>query len=102
MIKIFKVTRFFLFIAKRLIFNKKNFQCPETVIYIPNFITSEEEQQLIGSVKNAPKPKWTQLAHRRLLNYGGIPHTKGMIAEEIPKWLQVYVAKINGLGKFFF
>lgn len=72
------------------------------MIYIPNFITSEEEQQIIGSVKNAPKPKWTQLAHRRLLNYGGIPHKNGMIAEEIPKWLQVFVAKINSLGKFFF
>lgn len=36
-------------------------------------------------MNNAPLPKWTQLTNRRLQNWGGIPHPKGMIAEEIPK-----------------
>jgi hypothetical protein len=35
-------------------------------------------------VNSVPQPKWTQLSHRRLQNWGGIPHPKGMIAEEIP------------------
>lgn len=35
-------------------------------------------------MNNAPLPKWTQLTHRRLQNWGGIPHSRGMIAEEIP------------------
>ena len=55
------------------------------VNYIPNFITEEEEKEIIQKVNNAPLPKWTQLSHRRLQNWGGIPHSKGMIAEEIPK-----------------
>lgn len=74
------------------------FQCPETVIYIRNFITSEEEHHILRHVEQAPKPKWTQLSRRRLLNYGGVPHKNGMIAEAIPDWLQTYVEKINNLG----
>ncbi|XP_037048692.1 alpha-ketoglutarate-dependent dioxygenase alkB homolog 6 [Bradysia coprophila] len=74
--------------------------CPNTVIYIPNFITPAEEQKILTSVYNAPKPKWDQLTHRRLLNYGGVPHKNGMIAEEMPGWLQNYVDKVNNLGIF--
>ncbi|KAJ6648881.1 Alpha-ketoglutarate-dependent dioxygenase alkB like 6 [Pseudolycoriella hygida] len=74
--------------------------CPNTVIYIPNFITPSEEQNILTSVYNAPKPKWDQLTHRRLLNYGGVPHKNGMIAEVMPSWLQNYVDKINNLGIF--
>lgn len=50
-------------------------------------------------VYSAPKPKWSQLSNRRLLNYGGIPHENGMIAEHMPAWLQNYVDKVNNLGK---
>ncbi|XP_059622612.1 alpha-ketoglutarate-dependent dioxygenase alkB homolog 6 [Phlebotomus argentipes] len=73
-------------------------QCPETVIYIPNFITSDEEKHILASVASAPKPKWTQLLNRRLINYGGVPHKNGMIAEEMPRWLLTFVEKINNLG----
>ncbi|XP_011293094.1 alpha-ketoglutarate-dependent dioxygenase alkB homolog 6 isoform X2 [Musca domestica] len=69
-------------------------------MYIPNFITSEEEQRILSHVERTPKPKWTQLLNRRLINYGGVPHPNGMLAEEIPQWLQMYVDKINNLGLF--
>lgn len=59
-------------------------EVPPLVYYVPNFITDEEEQDIIKHVNNVPLPKWTQLSHRRLQNWGGIPHPKGMIAEEIP------------------
>ena len=36
-------------------------------------------------VNSAPKPKWKQLSNRRLQNWGGQPHPKGMIAEKLPK-----------------
>lgn len=35
--------------------------------------------------------------NRRLQNWGGIPHPKGMIAEEIPPWLQNYLNRIDNL-----
>lgn len=35
-------------------------------------------------MNNAPLPKWTQLTRRRLQNWGGTPHPRGMIVEEIP------------------
>ncbi|XP_013774537.1 alpha-ketoglutarate-dependent dioxygenase alkB homolog 6-like [Limulus polyphemus] len=73
---------------------------PPTVYYLPNFITAEEEKYLIDCVYEAPKPKWTNLAHRRLQNWGGLPHPKGMIPESLPKWLEIYIAKINSLGVF--
>lgn len=60
-------------------------QIPKTAIYIPNFVSSLEEKELIQKVYSAPKPKWTQLKNRRLQNWGGIPHPKGMIPEKIPE-----------------
>lgn len=75
-------------------------QCPPTAMYIPNFLTSEEEQRILSHIEKTPKPKWTQLLNRRLINYGGVPHPNGMLAEEIPEWLQTYVNKINNLGIF--
>ncbi|KAK7602779.1 hypothetical protein V9T40_006753 [Parthenolecanium corni] len=68
---------------------------PKTAIYIPNFISSLEENELIQKVYSAPKPKWTQLKNRRLQNWGGIPHPKGMIPEKMPEWLQKYINRIN-------
>lgn len=37
------------------------------------------------------------MANRRLQNWGGIPHHKGMIAETIPAWLDLYLDKIHRL-----
>merc|ERR1712226_4537 len=63
-------------------------ECPSTVYYMRNFITEEQEQELVRNINGAPQPKWVQLSNRRLQNWGGIPHAKGMIQDEIPKWLQ--------------
>ncbi|ODM93525.1 Alpha-ketoglutarate-dependent dioxygenase alkB 6 [Orchesella cincta] len=73
---------------------------PERIYYIPDFITKGEEEYLKDSVYKAPKPRWTQLQNRRLQNWGGVPHVKGMIAEALPTWLQSTVAKISDLGVF--
>lgn len=74
-----------------LIFNFKFmfffYQAPPSVYYIPNFITESEEKIIVDKVNTAPKPKWTQLSNRRLQNWGGIPHSKGMISEPIPQVL---------------
>lgn len=64
--------------------NSLQLQVPNLAIYIPDFITQDDEDEITKFVNNAPLPKWTQLSHRRLQNWGGIPHPKGMIAEQIP------------------
>lgn len=73
---------------------------PQTVYYIPDFITEDEESYLLQQVYKAPKTKWTQLSGRRLQNWGGLPHPRGMVAEKIPDWLQDYCEKISSLGAF--
>ncbi|KAH9519443.1 Alpha-ketoglutarate-dependent dioxygenase alkB 6 [Bulinus truncatus] len=80
--------------------NYKILHAPPSLYYIPNFITKEEEEYLLNKVYCAPKPKWTQLSHRKLQNWGGLPHAKGMVVEDLPPWLQLYADKIGNLGIF--
>ena len=75
-------------------------KAPDTVYYIPEFITVSEEKSLLDYVSRTPAPRWTQLANRRLQNWGGVPHPKGMIAEKMPDWLQEYVDRVNDRGVF--
>uniref|UniRef100_A0A8D0H389 AlkB homolog 6 n=1 Tax=Sphenodon punctatus TaxID=8508 RepID=A0A8D0H389_SPHPU len=77
-----------------------SFQTPLATYYIPDFISESEEAYLLQQVYGAPKPKWTQLSGRRLQNWGGLPHPKGMVPERLPTWLQVYAEKITSLGVF--
>lgn len=78
----------------------KVLKAPSEAYYIPNFITTEEEEKLLQSVANAPKPKWTQLSNRRLQNWGGHPHAKGMVPEKIPQWLDSYLSKLGSMNIF--
>ncbi|KAG7484007.1 hypothetical protein MATL_G00044260 [Megalops atlanticus] len=73
---------------------------PPTVYYVPDYITEAEESYLLQQVYKAPKPKWTQLSGRRLQNWGGLPHPKGMLVEKLPDWLLHYAKKISDLGVF--
>uniref|UniRef100_A0A3Q3H2C3 AlkB homolog 6 n=1 Tax=Labrus bergylta TaxID=56723 RepID=A0A3Q3H2C3_9LABR len=73
---------------------------PPTVRYVPDFISEDEEAYLLQQVYKSPKTKWTQLSGRRLQNWGGLPHPKGMLAEKLPDWLQAYCEKISSLGAF--
>uniref|UniRef100_A0A8W7PP06 Fe2OG dioxygenase domain-containing protein n=1 Tax=Anopheles coluzzii TaxID=1518534 RepID=A0A8W7PP06_ANOCL len=74
--------------------------CPPSIYYLPDFITKEEECAIMQAVDKTPRPRWTQLSNRRLINYGGVPHPKGMIAEDIPVWLHHYVERINQLNVY--
>lgn len=73
---------------------------PPTVYYIPDFISEDEEAYLLQQVYKTPKTKWTQLSGRRLQNWGGLPHPRGMITEKIPDWLHKYCEKISALDAF--
>ncbi|XP_069115985.1 alpha-ketoglutarate-dependent dioxygenase alkB homolog 6-like isoform X1 [Argopecten irradians] len=77
-------------------------KAPPTIYYIPDYITKEEEDLLMKNVYSAPKPKWTQLSNRRLQNWGGLPHPKGMIQEDMPPWLKVYTDRISTTGSRLF
>lgn len=78
--------------------NSFRMQCPSSVYYIPSFMTEQEEESILSQIENTPKPRWTQLSNRRLINYGGVPHKNGMIAEKIPAWLSNKVDSVNNLG----
>ena len=68
---------------------------PDSLYYIPNFITADEEEQLISSVQNVPRTRWVQLRNRRLQNWGGQPQAKGMIqTEALPQWLDPFTARV--------
>lgn len=75
-------------------------KCPANAYYIPNFVTEKEEDYLIHEVYKSPKIKWTVLSNRRLQNWGGIPHPKGMVQENLPKWLNDCCDKVFKLGIF--
>ncbi|XP_075042943.1 putative RNA/DNA demethylase ALKBH6 [Mixophyes fleayi] len=75
-------------------------KAPRAAYYIPNYITVAEEEYLLRQVYNAPKPKWTQLSGRKLQNWGGLPHPRGMVPERLPSWLTTYTNKISSLGVF--
>lgn len=70
------------------------------MFYIPSFISRQDENAILAQIENTPKPKWTQLSNRRLINYGGVPHKNGMIAEELPNWLKDKVAAVNNTGSY--
>ncbi|XP_027078794.2 alkylated DNA repair protein ALKBH6 homolog isoform X2 [Coffea arabica] len=65
-----------------------------TVIYLPDFITDEEEQHLLNTIYTAPVSKWKVLKNRRLQNWGGIVHEKGLLAQDLPTWLTRITARI--------
>ncbi|KAI0227891.1 Fe2OG dioxygenase domain-containing protein [Lamellibrachia satsuma] len=73
---------------------------PPTVYYIPDFITEAEEVYLLHRIESSPKPKWTQLSNRRLQNWGGLPHPKGMLSEKLPEWLEQICGRVSDLGAF--
>ncbi len=64
-------------------------ELPGTVFYIPDVVSVSEESLLLDRISKTPKTKWTQLRNRRLQNWGGMPHPKGMIPEQMPDWLEV-------------
>uniref|UniRef100_A0A0N4ZT02 Fe2OG dioxygenase domain-containing protein n=1 Tax=Parastrongyloides trichosuri TaxID=131310 RepID=A0A0N4ZT02_PARTI len=77
--------------------------CPETIRYIPNFISEEEEEYLLHLVNNAPTPKWDYLSHRRLQMYGGIINKKKILIpdEGIPQGFDYIIDKIMSLKNSF-
>lgn len=71
------------------------------VYYIPDFITAAEEEQLLNKIYKAPISKWKALKNRRLQNWGGVVHEKGLLAQDLPPWLKNVTRKIYGESGLF-
>ncbi|RWR75780.1 Oxoglutarate/iron-dependent dioxygenase [Cinnamomum micranthum f. kanehirae] len=66
-----------------------------TLFYIPNFISESEESQLLHQIYHAPKSKWKALKNRRLQNWGGVVHEKGLLPQDLPPWLTAVTQRIS-------
>jgi alkylated DNA repair protein alkB family protein 6 len=72
---------------------------PKTVYYIPDFITADEEAQLLRSIAAQPKPKWTVLAHRRLQTHpSALTASNVLLSAPLPAWLASLVPRMQALG----
>ncbi|CAH2078446.1 unnamed protein product [Thlaspi arvense] len=72
-----------------------------TVFYIPSFITDEDQTQLLNHIYGASGSKWKTLKNRRLQNWGGMVHEKGLVPQELPSWLTKITAKIHESSGLF-
>ncbi|KAL7768915.1 hypothetical protein ACKLNR_000299 [Fusarium oxysporum f. sp. zingiberi] len=61
---------------------------PQTAYYIPNFITEQEEQNILDKISSAPKPRWKQLTKRRLQTWPSELVNNKLLEAPIPPWLQ--------------
>eukprot|EP01023_Acetabularia_acetabulum_P024161 TRINITY_DN2339_c1_g2_i2.p1 TRINITY_DN2339_c1_g2~~TRINITY_DN2339_c1_g2_i2.p1 ORF type:complete len:220 (-),score=16.27 TRINITY_DN2339_c1_g2_i2:75-734(-) len=65
----------------------------QSMYYINDFLTKEEESRLLSELKQS-KTNWTELSNRRLRNYGGIVHNKGLLPAPMPKFINQVIQKI--------
>ncbi|CAN1852390.1 Alpha-ketoglutarate-dependent dioxygenase alkB homolog 6 [Linum perenne] len=65
-----------------------------TVMYVPQFVTEAEETHLMAKIYESPASKWKPLKNRRLQNWGGVVHEKGLLPQELPPWLTKITQKI--------
>eukprot|EP00299_Pterocystis_sp_00344_P019817 c979_g1_i1.p1 GENE.c979_g1_i1~~c979_g1_i1.p1 ORF type:complete len:326 (+),score=57.95 c979_g1_i1:55-978(+) len=70
------------------------------ISYIPNFVSEQEERDLISCITGMPPEKWTKLSRRRLQMYGGTPHLNGMFARPLPRWTEGVVERLCEWGVF--
>eukprot|EP00249_Psilotum_nudum_P008279 c21160_g1_i1 orf=283-1047(+) len=65
-----------------------------TIFYVPDYVQESEQLRLLRQVYAAPISKWKTLKNRRVQNWGGIVHEKGLLAQSLPQWLSVLTEKI--------
>jgi alkylated DNA repair protein alkB family protein 6 len=68
--------------------------------YVPGWLSEAEACALEQALPAADSKKWSRLAHRRLLNCGGVPHPSGMIEEELPPWFGALRERLLAEGVF--
>ena len=68
--------------------------------YLSEFISQEEESQLIKTIESVPRPKWTHLSARSLQSWGGQPGGRNgkdgvMLEEPLPEWLSKWCHRLQ-------
>ncbi|KAJ4411635.1 hypothetical protein N0V85_003820 [Neurospora sp. IMI 360204] len=62
---------------------------PPSAYYIADFISEEEEQQILEKVERAPKARWRQLTHRRLQTWpSDLVKNTLLDGQPLPDWLE--------------
>lgn len=67
--------------------------------YRDEYVTRDEEQTLLSAIDAHPHA-WKSLHNRRLQNWGGLPHIKGMIRTPLPHFVQPVVTQLRRDGVF--
>lgn len=78
-------------------------QAPKDVFYLPDYITAEDEKNLLGYIYSSEnKEKWHVLpkSGRRLQKLGGDVSPEGLIAEPIPEYFEKINKQLNKNGIF--
>uniref|UniRef100_A0A7N0UFL3 Fe2OG dioxygenase domain-containing protein n=1 Tax=Kalanchoe fedtschenkoi TaxID=63787 RepID=A0A7N0UFL3_KALFE len=66
-----------------------------TLYYIPDFVTHDDQIHLLNHINQAPLAKWKTLKNRRLQNWGGVVHEKGLLSQNLPPWLSNLTRRIS-------
>ncbi|KAF8999873.1 hypothetical protein BDQ17DRAFT_1400671 [Cyathus striatus] len=73
-------------------------------IYVPNFITIEEEEYLIRKITESPRQRWKILSNRRLQLWGGELTNKGvLVVDLLPPFVRIYpdiISRLRATGIF--
>ncbi|KAL8262919.1 hypothetical protein R6Q59_024268 [Mikania micrantha] len=72
-----------------------------TVFYIPDFISYSDQTLLLNHIYASPASKWKVLKNRRLQNWGGVVHEKGLLPQDLPPWLTKITEKISDETSLF-
>ncbi|CAL1698220.1 unnamed protein product [Somion occarium] len=72
--------------------------------YIPEFVTTNEEDYLIRKIRESPRQRWKTLPNRRLQIWGGELTVKGLlIPQSLPPFMNIYpdvIGRIRTMGAF--
>eukprot|EP01122_Echinamoeba_exundans_P003523 TRINITY_DN13609_c0_g1_i1.p1 TRINITY_DN13609_c0_g1~~TRINITY_DN13609_c0_g1_i1.p1 ORF type:complete len:321 (-),score=42.38 TRINITY_DN13609_c0_g1_i1:81-938(-) len=72
------------------------------VFYWPNFVSTEEEKNLLKCIYDgSATSKWISLTKRRLKTMGGIPSMLGTKKEPLPAWAEEFITAMIDAGLNF-
>lgn len=79
----------------------KQYRVEQGLWYIPNYISSELEECLMGEILELPATTWVPLRGRRLQNWGGIVTSAGLYQPSpLPSWLSIFSQRLLSEGLF--